>query len=381
MIKLWLMIIFLFLNLVILSAGILINRFSFKDYSSVDNILNILSLYFALIVLIVVSLGLSGHLDIFWIMQFSVIIFILTLLLQYANPDKPGWPIQTGSYLKSLFSKLTAQPHILIITVTIFWTLFIQYYLNRFMPDLGSDSLSYHLTFPAYWLKTRSLYTPMIPFADPSYAYSPLNGEIYNFWLLVPFRDDTLAKFAQAPFWLGLWLVSYSILRKLNVNKKTSYLASLLIFVLQPFLREKYMAYNDIMLAYLFMSVINYLLLIRERHKSTLIFLAVNIGLFLGIKYTVWAYIGTLGVIGLACLAQQFLEEKKLCRQNFKKITSGDKRRFLSSAQSFRGTLNHATFSSTCKKYIPVILYSALIIIVLGGFSYLRNFLTTSNPL
>ena len=131
------MIIFLFLNLVILSAGILINRFSFKDYSLVDNILNILSLYFALVVLIVISLGLSGHLDIFWIIQLSVIIFILTLLLQYANPDKPAWPIQTGSYLKSLFSKLTAQPHILIITVIIFWTLFIQYYLNRFMPDLG----------------------------------------------------------------------------------------------------------------------------------------------------------------------------------------------------------------------------------------------------
>jgi len=237
----------------------------------------------------------------------------------------------------------------------VIWIWIYQLYNIAFLPELGTDSFSYHLTFPAYWFKTHSLYTPLIPFNSLAYPYYPLNGEFFIFWLLCPFQDDTLARFAQLPFLAGLGLVCYSILRKLDLSRKRAYLVSLLVLVLPPFVRETYLAYNDIIVAFLFLSVINQILILKQGRKFSFLFLALNVGLFLGTKYATLVYTWTLLIVFLGYLLEPI-------------------------SQRQTSDFSSGRLLPKLSYYIITTIFSLTIVMLSGGFSYVRNFAATSNP-
>ncbi|MDP3732232.1 MAG: hypothetical protein Q8R31_04290, partial [Candidatus Omnitrophota bacterium] len=130
----------------------------------------------------------------------------------------------------------------------------------------------------------------------------------------------------------------YNISRKIGINKDFSLYAAILFLLIPNFFKQLQIAYVDVMVASLFLLCLNYLIsLYREFSYNNLLLYSISLGVFLGLK-----------TVALPYSALLFLPFVLLY-------------------------LKHRN-----KSYLFVI--SIMIIIALGGFSYIRNFIETKNP-
>ncbi len=212
--------------------------------------------------------------------------------------------------------------------------------VNLLNPPFGWDDLNYHFTFPVEWLKNGNLVNPATVFDDPSPTYYPLNGSLFFLWLIFPFKSVFLADLGQLPFYALGFLSVYSLGKKMRLLRWQAFSAAVLFSLIPNYFKQLEIAYVDVMVAGLFLTALNSLFIFREEFslRSALVF-GLSLGLLVGTK--------TLGLPYALLLLIPFLY---FCSRDLKNRWGA-------------------------------ILVSLACLAATGGFSYLRNFLSTGNPL
>ncbi|MDI6758751.1 MAG: hypothetical protein QMD94_03650, partial [Candidatus Omnitrophota bacterium] len=149
------------------------------------------------------------------------------------------------------------------------------------------------------------------------------------------------------------FLAVYSIARKLKLNKELSYFCAALFILIPNFFKQLQIAYVDVMVAGLFLSGVNFLFLLKESFTlSNVLMYSLSMGLLIGVK-----------TIALPYSIVLFLPFVYLCFIHSPPLFKAQGRSFIS-------------YRRAC-----LFILAAAIIIFLGGFSYIRNFFQTGNPL
>lgn len=308
-------------------------------------------LIFAQIILVELFLGIIGklyfinvfiaHLFIFliiWLVYFKKNIFV------FVRPDIE--PLINSNLLLFAFS--------------IFLSFFlIKVFYNLINPPLSPDSLQFHLAFPATWIRNGSLDNPIgifgaSPILNPgtletsSTSYYPINAQLFFTWLMLPIRSAFLADLGEAPFYIIGMIAVYSILKKYDVNKRIAILSSFL-WVLIPniFKQLRTASQIDVICAVLLLLVFYAILLFKQNFtfRNAILF-GISAGLLVGTKIInlVWL------IAFLPFISYMLYKGGKASKLSVGKILI-----FLCAA--------------------------ILMIILFGGFMYIKNYLLIGNPL
>jgi hypothetical protein len=92
----------------------------------------------------------------------------------------------------------------------------------------GYDDLSYHLSTVATWIRYGDLQMIRFSMGDPSTPFYPILGEMSSWVLIAPFRDsDVVARWTQIPFALFSFLAVAAIGRRLGLSRRDAALAAI----------------------------------------------------------------------------------------------------------------------------------------------------------
>ncbi len=329
------MVIFLFINSVVIITSFLIAHKILRNRSLPDFFISWFILYFAQIVFVELALGIAGILTITNVVFLNLVLFLLVYLMARKN-KAPFRVNQEADEFKKLLNFNSVR---LIVAILLGFSL-VKVFMNLFNPPLGWDDLNYHFTFAVEWLKNANLVNPITISDDPSPPYYPVNASLLFFWLMLPLKNVFLADLGQVPFFVVAFLAIYSLGRKLTMDRKEAFLCACLFTLIPNYFKQMRIAYVDAMVAALFLACLNYLFSLRKSvsYKIVVLF-SIAFGLFLGIKTICLPY----GI--LLYLMFLFIIFKK-------------KKHFL--------------------RYCVI---SIVIILIFGGFSYFRNFMLTGNPM
>ncbi len=329
------MIIFLLMNLIVIISSFLITYRLFQISNFVDSVLSWFIVYLAQIVFSELLLGISGILYLNNVILVNVVILLIVWLM--AKNKTSSFNLNRT---RDIFYELLRNKIILLGVAVILGFALVKVGINLINPPFGWDSLNYHFTFAVEWLKHGNLATPITISDDFAPSYYPINGSLFFLWLILPFKNVFLADLGQAPFFILAFLAVYGISRKIGVNREFSLYAAVLFLLIPNVFKQLEIAYVDVMAAALFLVCINYLfLLTREFSRENVLVYSASLGLLLGTKTIALPYSALLFVpfIYLLC---------------FKNIN---------------------------KSYLFII--SISVVVIFGGFTYIRNFLDTGNPL
>ncbi len=212
--------------------------------------------------------------------------------------------------------------------------------VNLVNPPFGWDCLNYHFTFPVEWIKNKNLLNPMVINCDPSPPYYPMTGSLIFLWLMLPFKDVFLADLGQLPFFILCFVSAFSIARKIGITRDYSYLAAALFVLVPNFFKQLEVAYVDTILCAFFLISLNFLLaLSRQFDIKNLLLCAISLGLLLGTKTIALPFGAVLSVFFLLIILRQ------------------------------RSHKTGVIYLALC----------GMVVMLLGGFSYIRNFILTGN--
>ncbi len=323
------------MNIILGATSLLVVRRFFRLTGVVDMFIAFFVVFLAQIIVIEISLGILGMLTLSNVLISAAGFFcVAALCLRKRAPALP-WEAAT-----QVLEELCAKKTVLFICSVILAFAVIKCAINLISPPFGWDSLNYHFTFPVEWLKHGNLNNPLSAFGDPSPSYYPINGSLIFLWLMFPLKNVLLADLGQLPFFIIAGLAVYGISRKTCLSKEHAFYAGGLFLLIPNFFKQLEIGYVDIMVGALFLVAWFYLFVLEKSFSMRDIFLfSAALGLLIGIK--------TLAATYSILLIPPFLS-----------ILLGQR-----------------------KKIIPALLLCAGVVIVLGGFSYARNYLSTGNPL
>jgi hypothetical protein len=278
------------INLLVLASSSILARNFFKIILIRDYILTVFLLCLTQIILIELLLGNFGALYLNNIFIGYIVIFISACMFfpprNKLIPDKPEIEFLTSSKL-------------LLLALSVFSAFFlVKSLVNLITPPVCPDSLQYHLSFPATWLRSGKLDNPFVIFQGifnqtqprievSGVSYFPINAELLFLWLMLPLRNAFLADFAQSIFYVIGVIAVYSILRKYGINKSIALLSGFL-WVLIPniFKQLKNGSQTDVICSVLLLLVWNELLLLKEgiTYKKVILF-GISMGIFVGVKF------------------------------------------------------------------------------------------------
>jgi hypothetical protein len=325
------MAIFFLMNaIVVFSAYLLAFRF-FRFKNTVDAWINFFLLYFSQIIFTELMLGIEMRL-------FLVKLLILNTAVLFAVWLFTRKIAKVTYQREGLFGLVKTDWAALLAFSLLLGFVLVKTAVNLPNPPLGWDSLNYHFTYPVEWLKNGNLNMPITINDDPSPPFYPINGSLFFFWLILPLRNVFLADLGQIPFFIIAFFLVYNLTRKFSVKKELSFFAACLFVLIPNFFKQAQIAYVDIMVAVFFLAGVNYLLLLKDEFSlSNLAAFALSAGLLIGTKTVALPYACLLLVpfLGLAI--------KDKCR--------------------------------------PGLFFLALLLIIgLGGFTYVKNFIRIGNP-
>ena len=219
----------------------------------------------------------------------------------------------------------------------------------RFVVPLQTDDLIYHLSIPATWLQNGWL-APFTPwFHEPAPAYGPILVEMLTAAMMALTGGEFWARLVLLPFQIGVCVLTYGILRRLDVPRSMALIVAASTLVLRPFLLQTFSFHNDVALTCAFLLAVWGGLRgpIRvQPNGATLAFVA-GLALMLSIKYV--AVIYTLVLVAGAALWRP----------------QGDPR-------------NHAT----SKPLRAAVAWAGLtVLMLLGCWTFLRTWWITGNPM
>lgn len=338
------MIILILETIIISLSSFFITSILIPKKNSVDFTIYWFMIFFAQIVMVNLAFGLLSKLYLGNIIALHLIICLIFLSFFLRNFKAQSLNFDFSFIFKN---------KIIIFALSIFFGFFIvKTWINLINPPVCADSLQYHLTFPATWLKNGNLNNPIVIFGSlpasielAPLSYYPINAESFFFWLMLPLRNAFLADLGEVPFYFIGVLAIYSILRKFSIKKETALLTGLL-WVLIPnlFKQIRTASQIDVICAALFLLVFNSLLILKEEwnSKNSVLF-GISLGIFIGTKA-----LDVFWFVSLLPLVLLFLY------RNFKKV-------------------NFKNMSLNL-----ILIFSLLLLF--GGYSYIRAFVLTKNP-
>lgn len=325
-------IVFIVTNAIVITSAYLFALQLYRKYSLPDFLISWFLLYLSQIILTELGLGCLNRLYLHNLVILNSTILIITYLFSLR---KKAFllrlePMDTKSLIKNRILRLA-------LAVILGFGL-VKTSINLVNPPFGWDSLNYHFTFPVEWLKHGNLDMPITVFDDPSPSYYPINGSLFYLWLILPFKSVFLADLGQAPFFILSFIAVYSVSRKIGMDRDFSLLATALFLLTPNFFKQLEIAYVDVMVAGLFLAGAHTLFLLKEEfsYVNVLLF-GISLGLLIGTKTIALAY-------GLILLLPFIYLSLKHIRKSY------------------------------------LLLFFIVPAVVLGGYSYLRNFLGTGNP-
>jgi hypothetical protein len=316
--------------LAILNVGRLVRRY-FRYLGCADYIIVSFLFFFSQIILTETLLGLLGKLSLGNLFFLNLVIFILVRSAIRTVSGKPSVRI----FPEDFFSDKV----LVFCLVSILGFAIVKAGINLVNPPFGWDCLNYHFTFPVEWIRQARLDNPITISDDPSPSYYPINGSLFFLWLILPFRSVFLADLGQIPFFILGFLAVYSIGKKIKLSQKYAFLAGCLFTLIPNYFKQIEIAYVDVMVSALFLASLNFLLSVNEKFSwQNVLAFSVGLGLLSGTK--------TLALVYSLLLIIPFVY---LAIRNINKF------------------------------YLFTIFIFCLL--SLGGFSYIKNFLETHNPL
>ena len=322
------MVIFFLLNIFILIASYrLAKRFSVDEDLSY-RLLALAVAFYSQIILIQLLWGIPGKLWLKNLVLTSIVIFALSYLV---FKQRKACPALSGSPKEIAFNKVLIFCFSLLLGFAL-----VKIAINLVNPPFGWDCLNYHFTFPVEWMKQGNLQNPITINDDLGPSYYPINGSLIYLWLIYPLQNVFMADLGQVPFFLLSFIALFAICRKLGISREYSLYASCLFTVTPNYFKQMEIAYVDVMVCAWFLASSYFLLLFYHQKKlKDAIFFSVALGMLIGTKATALPYAAVLFVLFILQLRGSFL-------------------------------------------YFPI---SAALIILTGGYGYIRNFILTGNPL
>lgn len=327
-------IIFLFMNCIVAAGAFTIVYKLFRAEGLIDSLICWFIVYLAQILSTEILLGVLGILRLKELILLNLFIMIAVLYISRGKEVS----FRADGVREGLGGIINNKAALLGLCAILSFAA-VKLFINLVNPPFGWDSINYHFTFPVEWLKHANLGNPMVISDDPSPAYYPIGGSLFYFWLIAPLKSVFLADLGQAPFFILAFLSVYGISRKLELGNKYSFYAAALFFIIPNFFKQLQIAYVDVMVAALFLSSLNILLLLnREFSLRNALLFGFSLGLFLSVKTVSLPY------AALLFLPFLFLSVKKRARPH-------------------------------------IFLISTAVVAAIGGFSYIKNFIETGNPL
>ncbi|MDD5356060.1 MAG: hypothetical protein PHY56_05960 [Candidatus Omnitrophica bacterium] len=345
------MIVLILINLVVIANAVIIAGNFFKAKGLAEFTLTAFILFFAQIVLIELILGSLGLFYFSNVFLINLLIFTVTVLIYRRNlvffPAKPD----IEPFIRS---------NLLLLAFSVFSAFFLaKSFINLINPPWCPDSLQYHLTFPATWIRNGNLNNPFVIFGgvfNSAYprletsgiSYFPINAELFFAWLMMPLRNAFLADIGEAPFYIIGIIAIYAILRRYSVNKKIALLSGF-IWVLIPNIFKQLKAGSQIDVicsVLLFLVIFTFLMLRKKLSIRNACLFGISVGLFVGTKI--------LNIVWLAGLFPLIFyglfTEIKVRKPGFRKV-------------------------------IILLSSTTAMIILFGGYMFIKNFIFTGNPL
>ncbi len=173
------------------------------------------------------------------------------------------------------------------------------------MPPMSWDSITYHLTFAAYWVQKGSLLRFIAPDQIIENAYLPINGELLAAWLMLPFHNDLLANTLNFPITLLGGIACYAIARELGLTRtEASFAPALLCFAPVIYAQITTAYVDNAVFAFCAASVLFTLRYVRTGHRADALLAYTTAGILIGIKYS---GIPVAGFVLLAILIKRLL--------------------------------------------------------------------------
>ncbi|HTG35301.1 MAG TPA: glycosyltransferase family 39 protein [Thermoanaerobaculia bacterium] len=217
----------------------------------------------------------------------------------------------------------------------------------------GFDDTSYHLSAVATWIRYGDLRMVRFSMGDPSTPFYPILGEMASWVLIAPFHDsDVAARWTQVFFAVFSFLAVAAIARRLGLSRRSSACAAIAyagIYHVFPVLSVS--AGNDQSTSFFTLAGIDAALALARRPRpGTAVVTGAALGLLLATKY-----IGVLftPVILVVLALAAWIERRR--REPAERAP----------ARTLAGA--------------AVLL--AITMAVTGGYTYLRNAVTTGNPI
>lgn len=317
--------------------------FSFKGY--VDTLLAFLILFYAQIIATIIVLGTLHILCLRNVLLFNFAMFFLIWFIA-----RPAQDYNVRDDLYKFISWLRAFSVTDKIVIFCFSLIcgfaLVKVVVNLVNPPFGWDDLNYHFTFAVEWFKNGTLATPIVVSDYPAPSYYPLNASFIFYWLLLPFKNVFLADIGQVPFYGIVFLSMYSIGKKIGLNRRFSFYAAILLLLTPNYFKQMKIAYVDVMVTAFFLLGLNFLFNLQKNFNiKNILLIGLSTGLLIGTKIIA---IPHALIIALYFLWLSYL----VCvrdRLYFRLLLSG--------------------------------IIFILAILSMGGFSYVRNFIMTGNPL
>jgi len=277
-------------------------------------------------------------------LRYSAILVLLTSLTAYicAKVYSRGIPVNDQSYGSILRHWTTIERKLLFVGVG-FTALLTA--INLIAPPGNWDSLNYHLYFPATWYRDGTLTILPLPFDDPAPPYYPINSSLIYLWLILPFDSLAVADIGQAPFILFSALGLYAVARQCDMPVTTARWAALLtLFVPMITVTGTLWSTNDVIFVTGWLiSLATVLRASRTKSIKDIALAGIAIGLTIGVKGFAIAFCSLFLPWIVVIIWRQ-------CRVSWRYAIAG-------------------------------ITAIALPVMLLGSFSYVRNWLVTGNPL
>jgi len=335
--------------IVVLSALFLVQNF-FPTKTWPDKMLLCFLIFLAQIIIVELFLGMMGQLYFLNVFIAHLFIILIILLIRPRGEMAAFIKPNLGRFLNS---------NLLLFAASVFLSFFlIKAFYNLVNPPICADSLQQHLAFPASWIMSGSLDNPLqifssMPILNPGSietsagSYYPINAQLFFAWLMLPLRNAFLADLGEAPFYIIGIIAVYSILRKYNVDRTMALLSGFLWALIPNIFKQlRTGSQIDVICAVLLLLVFDTLLLLKLNFtfRNAILF-GISVGLFAGTKVINLVWLAAL--MPLIC----YIFYRKL---NASKFALGE----------MLGSLGAIV----------------LMIIIFGGFMYIKNYFFTGNP-
>jgi len=317
--------------------------FILKYFTSIKSFLDY-AIYFTLIftaqvVLTELILGLFGALTLAGVLAFNFLILLLVFYLPRLMGKAPV-TFARGLFLKLRSNLSLGRLEYFCLSVLIGFGL-VKLFINLINPPFGWDNLNYHFTFPVEWLKSGTLDTPIVVSDDPAPSFYPINASLIFLWFMLPLRNVFMADLASFPFYLLSGLIVYKMCRHFSLDRRSSLFSAVLFLLIPNIFKQLEIAYIDIIVCALYLASFYFVLKLRDEFKySYAVMAGVSLGLLVGVKSLALVYSLTL-----------FLPLFLILIRN----------------KGFRP--------------LGALLIVLSVVLLLGGYSYIKNFIITGNPL